>query len=356
MTRKQLVRHIQTRLKNECGVELSRDTISAVLEIEADEVYMIIANEDRINFSWGTIYGEERPPKRVGGKYAEYQTVIENHGYSSWKRGFPRVRWSKAALIDDAHSAQEYFELPEHRYTTKAREFRKVAKLPEIPEYEGMTEEEIVNMCKKADKMEFDGLPEHKKHRVRADDKSNYVKNVGSALYWEKYGIKPFRSFLKYYKGEQRDGVTDYLDKCFYAEDLELTIPQRLEIIRRALDMMEYKHLEDVHGKRLHELEEELVEAVEEEGLEELPHNKIMPTISDMGKLRKGDNDYWGRIEDRIEFNNEIFQKYGINPLTAIEEYDAVYHQEETFKPDYIEKRNKERAEKARKKQRRITK
>lgn len=356
MTRKQLIKHIQTRLENEKGLKISKEVVAAIIEIEEDEVYMCIANEDRVNFSWGAVYGEERPPKRVGGKFAEYQTVIENHGYSSWKRGFPRIRWSRAALIDDAHSAQEYFELPEHRYTTKAREFRKIAKLPEIPEYEDLKEEEILELCKKADKIEFDNLPEHKKHRVRADDKSNLAKNIGSALYWEKYGIKPYHSFGKYYKGEQRDGITDYLDKCFYAENLELTLPQRLEIIRRALDMMEYKHLEDIHGKRLRKLEEELVDAVEEEGLDELPHNKIMPTISDLGRLRKGDSDYWGYLEDRAEFNNEVFQKYGINPLTAIEEYDAIYHQEDTLKPNYIERRNKERAEKAKKRQRKTQK
>ena len=57
---------------------------------------------------------------------------------------------------------------------------------------------------------------------------------------------------------------------------------------------------------------------------------------------------------EKLEIDNG--SNNGINPLTAIEEYDAIYHQEDTLKPDYIERRNKERAEKAKKRQRKTQK
>ena len=91
MTIKQLAKNIRTRLQNENNIDVPQSTIEAMLSIEEDEVYMVIANEDELKFVWGTIYGEERPPKRIGGKFAEYQTIIENYGYSSWKKAILKL-------------------------------------------------------------------------------------------------------------------------------------------------------------------------------------------------------------------------------------------------------------------------
>lgn len=312
MTRKQLAKNIRTRLQNENNIDVPQSTIEAMITILEDEMYMVIANEDELKFVWGTIYGEERPPKRIGGKFAEYQTIIENYGYSSWKKGYPKIKWSKAALVNDSHPAVDYFSLPEHRYTTKAREFRKIANLPEIPEYENLSEEEITELCKRADKREFEALPPRRKYRKRADDQSNMVKKIGSAMFWEANNIKPFYSFGEYYKGEQRDGVTDFLDIC-YSDDLDA--PHKLDVIRSAIDMMKYKKLEEKHAY-LYEMEKNLVEEVKANGLTEIEHATVIPDPYQLRRNYMGVKDAWSLEEERREWEEQWLKDHGIDENT----------------------------------------
>ena len=137
MTRPQFYKEIAER----SGI--SKDVVAAVIAEEENLVYEIMATCDSIKYIWGTISGIEKPPRRIGGMYREIEAVKKNSGWSNWKKGYPSVKWSKVSKVCDNYPPQEYFELPEKRYTTMARTFRKEAGLPEIPEYEGLTEKKI---------------------------------------------------------------------------------------------------------------------------------------------------------------------------------------------------------------------
>ncbi len=313
MTRNRLIINIQQRLKSENNIELPKETIGAMINILEDEIYMVIANEDELSFVWGRIYGEERAPRKISGKYAEFASVIQNEGYAKWKRGYPKVKWSKAALINDSHPAREYFELPEHRYTTKAREFRKHTNTPEIPEYAELTEEEIVALCKKADKIEFEALPKKKQFRKKCDDQSNMVKKIGSAMYWESNDVKPYHSLGEFYKGEQRDGVTDYLDHCYHED---MTLPEKLEIIRRAIDIAQVRALEDRHPN-LKQYEAELVEQVKKAGLKEMEHSYVVPDAWGYRLTYNGETDPWNLEEQRKGAEEKWREEHGI-PLEGV--------------------------------------
>ena len=322
MTRKQLAKNIRTRLKNEQNIDLPQSTIESIIAILEDEMYMVIANEDELTFVWGKIYGEERAPRKISGKYAEFASVIQNEGYAKWKRGYPKIKWSKAALINDSHPAREYFELPEHRYTTKAREFRQYTNTPEIPEYEGLTEEEIVELCKKADKIEFDALPKRVRFRKKCDNQSNMVKKIGSAMYWETYEVKPYHSFGEFYKGEQRDGVTDYLDHCYHED---MTLPEKLEVIRRAIDIAQVRDVEDRHP-HLKEYEEELLKQVKEAGMEELEHSYVIPDAWGYRLTYNGETDPWNLEEQRRDAEEKWREEHGIpkDGVKVITRYQAI--------------------------------
>ena len=128
MTRQRLAMHIRDRLKDK-GIELNIDTIKEIISIEEDEVYMAIATNDSVEYSWGKIYGIEKPPIKVAGKFRSNDCVRSNYGWSSWRvSGVPKVEWSKAAKIAEKASAKDYFELSPQRYSSNAREFRKDAK------------------------------------------------------------------------------------------------------------------------------------------------------------------------------------------------------------------------------------
>ena len=195
---------------------------------------------------------------------------------------------------------------------SKLREFRKVANLPEIPEYENLSEEEIAELCKRADKREFEALPPRRKYRKRADDQSNMVKKIGSAMFWEANNIKPFYSFGEYYKGEQRDGVTDFLDIC-YSDDLDA--PHKLDVIRSAIDMMKYKKLEEKHAY-LYEMEKNLVEEVKANGLTEIEHATVIPDPYQLRRNYMGVKDAWSLEEERREWEEQWKKDHGIDENT----------------------------------------
>jgi len=104
-------------------------------------VYEAIAVNDSVNYIYGKIYGKEKEPKKVTGLYADYLSVRNNYGYSTYKTGYPDIKWTNESKECEEHSPKWYFELPEVKYTSKARKFRQDAGLPEIPEFSGMDNE-----------------------------------------------------------------------------------------------------------------------------------------------------------------------------------------------------------------------
>lgn len=122
-----------------------------IIETMEDIVMDVIATEDYINFSFAKIEGITKPPWRVTGAFRSLKFHQRNGCWSDAKVGFPKCTFSKEAKEWLGMDPHIYFEMPEHRYTTNARQFRKDNGIEEITEYQGLSEEKIENLCIKAD-------------------------------------------------------------------------------------------------------------------------------------------------------------------------------------------------------------
>ena len=112
------------------------------VEAFEDAVLEVIAREQLVKLSFGTIYGIFKAPWRITGKFKAEHNVKARRGWSDAKHGQPNIIWSILAKDSDTVDPEEYFSWPENRYTKLAYQYRKDMDLPEIPEFEGMTEEE----------------------------------------------------------------------------------------------------------------------------------------------------------------------------------------------------------------------
>ena len=112
---------------------LTQKVVRAVIESEEEVVYETIALNSSIHFLWGTLEGTIVPPKKISGSYTQNKRVRRNNGWSVLKKGVPKCTFSKAAKYYDACDPAEWFEAPEHRYTTLARTWRQDCGIPEIP-------------------------------------------------------------------------------------------------------------------------------------------------------------------------------------------------------------------------------
>jgi len=289
MTRAQLVKHIRERLKNEYELEVSKEVINAVLSSEEEEVYMAVAENDEIKYSWGTIYGISKPPVRVAGKFSEIKSIKDNYGYSTWKNGYPQVKWSSVMKVYEIRPPEEYFESKEVRYTTEAREFRKAAGLPEIEEYKDFPEEKILEYCAKADEVRFSKLNSREKANKRRDNKHNRLKVKAMHEYWKRTNYTPMGADITW-TGKQLDTVD-----CYLAAKLpEVTSPvDKLEIVRCARDIGEWKNEAQNHPE-LDELEAQFKKEIEEQGLTEIPHVKREYDGNTFTLKYKGQENPWG--------------------------------------------------------------
>lgn len=179
------------------------------------------------------------------------------------------MKWSKSAKLTENHDPGEYFALKENRYTSEARDYRKTLGLPEIEEYEGLTEEEILKFCKKADDIKFNKLPKNTQFRIKMDKKINGIKSQAMKDYWQKINYLPMGTGIDY-DGEKRDTIDHYL-KTRIVDDLNSA--EKLDFVRNAIDLAEQRNILDKHPE-LYELEEKYKKEVEEQGLEEIVHIK----------------------------------------------------------------------------------
>ena len=131
--------------------------------------------------------------------YSVLKNLQERDGWTVAKSGTPDIEWSPEALYYTVTDPTIFYEWPETRYTTKARVYRKDRGLPEIPEYEGLSEEEITFLCEKADaqtygaKSKYEIMVENRRKRrnekIKLMGSEDYIKKMDRELQLKK-GIK----------------------------------------------------------------------------------------------------------------------------------------------------------------------
>ena len=287
ISRARFIKNIRDTLKD-AGIDVDYQTVAAVLRAEEKEILMVIANEKRVKFEWGSIQGMEVPPKKITGPYSLSNLSREKGGFSKWKRGFPKVLWTKAALDCDNYDPGAYFSKREHKYTSNARKYRKNKGLPEIEEFEGLSEEKIQEICEAADKVEKQKMPKSLQNRIEIDKKNNHKASIGVRFMREIIGNPMFvhSTFDEDVYGDYQGSngydkdIIDWLYEVNY-EPLA-SPPNRLELVRRLIDLKNDKYcLENPHDE-LYEKEKELVKEVKEKGYEEIPHTNF---AEDLNKL-----------------------------------------------------------------------
>ena len=301
MTRTQFCKEIAER----SGIP--RETVAAVIAEEENLVYEIMATCDSIRYIWGTISGIEKAPRRIGGMYREIDAVKKNFGWSNWKQGYPNVKWTKVSKVCDVRPPAEYFEQTEKRYTTMARVFRKEAGLPEIPEYDGLSEEKIQEICKKADEVELNSLTVEQRFNKERDKKYNAQKKLAMIDYWKKIGYVPqgvvYSEELgdQNYDGKQRDTIDHYLETHLAQAK---TLPEKLEVILTTKDIAEHRNTIEAHPE-LDRLEKEFREEIEKQGLKPLKHIKKKYAEGRFTLKYNGEDDPWGFNKTSHEYKKE---------------------------------------------------
>lgn len=339
LTRTELIKNIRQRLKDEYEIEVDKEVVSAVLNIEEDEVYMAVARNLAIKYLWGIIYGTEAPPRRLAGSVLRNKSVLDNNKYSHWKVGVPKIKWSKAMLECEERDAGEYFELKEHRYTSAARMYRKAFGLPEIPEYDGLSDEKITELCKKADEIEFNSLTRGEQTRKKADMAHDDRRNRGNRLVWEHDGYIPFGADAERlpWDGPNRDAVDGYIRNRL-AEDWDDVM--MLEKIRRARDFAAYygPKMVEKHKDQIDKLEAEYVQKVKEQGLQEIEHEFVdFDFIKKKRRLQTaGDIETAGDVD-----YNDMGLTYEQHISNKINDYNELVRELAQMRVDQLEKNEK---------------
>lgn len=133
-----------------------------VVDAYTDCVIQHIALEDHLNLGFAIVGGRTLPPKKFKGSLNN--VVISNdptrRGYTSAKTGRPFIYWNEEVKRNgrEIHPAIFYLDLVPMKYTTDAYWFRKELGYPEISEYEGLTQDKILELCSKADEIVFGTL------------------------------------------------------------------------------------------------------------------------------------------------------------------------------------------------------
>lgn len=187
MTRTELVAKIAQE------VDMPKPDVRKVIKAFEDSIMEIIALEDNVEFTFGKIEGYTRPPRKVTGIYRTFDCFQKNGHWSPAKIGYPKCTFSKEAMDCLRMEPKDFFEDPEYRYTSNARQFRKDNNLSEIPEYEGLDEEKILELCDRADFIRAgkDGI-----------DKGKYNKNLKSM---QRVKEKQERGYEQEYLQKQRE-------------------------------------------------------------------------------------------------------------------------------------------------------
>lgn len=155
------------------------------VEAFEDAVLEVIAREQLVKFSFGTIYGTFKAPWRITGNFKSKHNKKARRGWSDAKHGQPNIIWSVLAKDSDKVDPEEYFSWPENRYTKLAYQYRKDMDLPEIPEYEGMTEDEIIAQCAEFEKSQLGRIARSRYDEYESSKRAqNHAREVNVQEYW----------------------------------------------------------------------------------------------------------------------------------------------------------------------------
>lgn len=179
----------------------------------------------------------------------------------------PKCTFSRIAKSYEACPPSEYFEDPDHRYTSLARQWRKDSGVPEIPEYAGLSEKQIKKYCQKADEKELMKLGKHKRRQVLYNKKEALKNKIAQREYWEKTGYVPMGALWdeelgdKNWTGPQRTAVDAILARAEREED-----PEKKEILYKKAEMVKLElEEEQKEFKESVELAKEIEDRIKQE-------------------------------------------------------------------------------------------
>lgn len=152
--------------------------VKEIIEESESLILEIFATNDYLYTAYGKLEGVVVPPQKVQGFYAVLDRVVSRNGWSCAKSGKPKITFNKKATLTYRIAPDIFFNSPEERLTTLARIYRQDVGLPEIPEYEGLPEDKIQELCKRIDK-----------EKGRALTKSQLKRKEANRLHREKYKL-----------------------------------------------------------------------------------------------------------------------------------------------------------------------
>lgn len=161
-----------------------KETVSNVVESLEYKVLDTIALEDSVSFVFGTIYGVTKPSRKITGFVSVLPESQEQKSWSAACIGFPMIKFSKEAKKCDRVYPNEYFAWPENRYTSLARKYRQDVGDTEIPEYQGLSEEKIQELCKKADEEKQGPMSEKTRRVQRAAAERCRLRHIAERNAW----------------------------------------------------------------------------------------------------------------------------------------------------------------------------
>lgn len=169
MKRSEAIKHILNDIRDDVDIEVvDAKVVRRIMMAYEDLLMYIVATNDNYQLGQlGKLEGVTKHPWRITRYWSQFTAVEEKHGYSDAKMGTPKITWTKDATNVLHIPASEFYAMPEHRYTTKARKYRQDAGLPEIPEFMGLSEEKILEIMEKADKEDENPLENKKNRAVR---------------------------------------------------------------------------------------------------------------------------------------------------------------------------------------------
>ena len=158
---------------------LNEKDVAKVIEVYGDVVMQHISMEDHMNLGFGIVGGKTALPVR---KTRSYQTNVPNltdseKGYTNAKTGVPYIAWNdELRRGKKIHPSVIYIENVPMKYTTKAYWYRVECGYPEIPEYEGLPESRILELCAKADEIVFGKMSQKRMREMVYQEKDKAVR------------------------------------------------------------------------------------------------------------------------------------------------------------------------------------